>query len=452
MASGNYLIESDVVTFAAIQAAINRLLLDGLDVRLTPVSRNRALIPRHILDAIRTQYGIDPWQYLQSNGVRFDKFYPISDEDALALVTHRAIGELDARPNIVVPATGGVEWHLANINVPQAWALLGGPDSIAWTCKVGQIDTGFTRHPALGYTGVAGVAGVAGATSPWLLEPQCRNFYSPAPAAGHDPGDATGEDPRSGPYWGHGTRIGAAISGWHPGGDAGNTFYGCAPKVPHVMVRISNTVWINDQLFALADALDYLVDVAQVDVINLSMGAGLVIFPKKTKAAINNAYEKGVIFVCAGGQHVPSVVAPACYRRTIAVGGTTSKNQVWANASIGPEIDWSAPAADIRRATIEKKTGPYVYRDNGDGTSYATALSTGVAALWLTHRAQEINQKYGKTWMRVCAFKEIAKATAHVPLPPAVWGPGVAGTGILDAAAVLGAALPDVSAMKEAAI
>ena len=95
MAYGNYLIESEVVTFAAIQAAINRLLLDGLDVRLTPVSRNRALIPRHILDAIRTQYGIDPWQYLQSNGVRFDKFYPISDEDALALVTHRAIGELE---------------------------------------------------------------------------------------------------------------------------------------------------------------------------------------------------------------------------------------------------------------------------------------------------------------------------------------------------------------------
>ena len=454
MAYGNYLIESEVVTFAAIQAAINRLLLDGLDVRLTPVSRNRALIPRHILDAIRTQYGIDPWQYLQSNGVRLDKFYPVSDEDALALVTHRAIGELDAQPNIVVPAVvvpavGGVAWHLANINVPPAWALLGGPDSIAWTCKVGQIDTGFTRHPALGYTGVAGVAGVAGAagaTSPWLLEAQCRNFYSPDPASGNEPGDATGEDPRSGPFWGHGTRIGAAISGWHPGGDGGTNFYGCAPKVPHVVVRISNTVWINDQLSALADALNYLVDVVQVDVINLSMGAGLVIFPKKTKAAVNNAYEKGVIFICAGGQHVPRVVAPACFGRTIAVGGTTSKDQVWAKASIGPEIDWSAPAADIRRATIEKKTGPYVYRDNGDGTSYATALSTGVAALWLTHRAQEINLKYRKTWMRVCAFREIAKATARVP---PVWGPGVAGAGILNAEAVLGAALPDVSALKE---
>ena len=437
MAYGNYLVESDVLTFPVIQAAINRLLLDGLDVRVTPVSRNRALIPWHIIHAIEIQYGIDPWQYLQANGVRFDKVNPISDEDALALVTHRAVKELDAQPDIAVPAIGGVQWHLANINVPPAWALLGGPDTITWACKVGQIDTGFTRHPALGFVGGA---------SPWLLEAQCRNFYSPDPASGNEPGDASGEDPRSGPVWGHGTRIGATISGWHPAGDGSRTFYGCAPKVPHVVVRISNTVLINDQLSALANALDYLVDVAQVDVVNLSMGAFPRILTPRAKSAINNAYEKGVIFVCAGGQHVPPVVAPACYGRTIAVGGTTSKDQVWAKASRGAEIDWSAPAADIRRATIEKKTGPYVYRDNGDGTSYATALSTGVAALWLTHRASEINQKYGKTWMRVCAFREIAKTTARVP---PVWGPGVAGTGILDAAAVLAAALPDVRALKE---
>ena len=445
MAYGNYLIESDVQTFPAIQAAIKRLLLDGLDVRLTPVSRNRAIIPRHILDAIKAQYGIDPWQYLQFNGVHLDKFHLISDEDALTLVTHRAKAELDAQPNIVVPPVGGVQWHLDNIKAPQAWALLGGPDNIAWRCKVGQIDTGFTRHPALGFT-------AAGAASPWLLEGECRNFYRPDPASGNEPGDATGEDPRSGPNWGHGTRIGATISGWHPGGDGGNTFYGCAPRVPHVVARISNTVLINDQLRALADALNYLVEDAMVDVINLSMGAGLVFFPKKTKAAINNAYEKGVIFVCAGGQHVPPVVAPACFGRTIAVGGTTSEDRVWAKASRGPEIDWSAPAADIRRATISKKTGPYVYEDNGDGTSFASALSTGVAAMWLTHRAQEINQKYGKTWMRVCAFKEIAKATARLPTPPKPWFPGVAGTGILNAEAVLGAALPDVTGMQEPAI
>ncbi len=282
--------------------------------------------------------------------------------------------------------------------------------------------------------------------SPWLLTSECRNFYAPSDNSNQDPGDATGEDPCTGANGGHGTRIGATISGFHPGGDGGNTFYGCAPKVPHVVVRISNSVLINDQLNSFAKALNYLVNVAQVDTVNLSMGAFPRFLTSQAKAAINNAYSNGVILVCAGGQHVPPVVAPACFGRTIAVGGTTSKDQVWAKSSRGPEIDWSAPAADIRRATTKKKDGPFVYGDNGDGTSYATALSTGVAALWLTHRHAMISAIYGKTWRRVNAFKQIAKATARVP---PVWGPGVGGTGILDAYAVLAKDLPRADALTE---
>ncbi len=435
----NFLIESDELTFPAVQEAINRLLLDGLDVRLTPVSRNRALIRRHILDAIHAQYNIDPWQYLQFNNLKFDKVEAISDEDALALVAHRATAELDEQVNQVVPPVNGVQWHLANIRAPQAWALLGGPGNIQWACTVGQIDTGYTRHPALGFSGGA---------SPWFQSADCRNFYAPDPNSNHDPGQPSGEDPGSGPFWGHGTRIGATISGWHPGGDAGQTFYGIAPKVPHVMVRISNSVLINDQLPAFASALNYLVNAVQVDVVNLSMGVFPAYLSPAAKNAVNNAYNKGVIFVCAGGQHVAPVVAPASYGRSIAVGGTTSKDQVWAKASLGPQIDWSAPAADIRRATLDSATGPFRYKDNGDGTSYATALSTGVAALWLTHRRAAITHAYTQPWMRVAAFKQIARSTARLPVP---WGPGVAGTGILDAFAVLNAPLPVAAALREEA-
>jgi len=446
MGYSNYLIESDVLVFPAIQAKINRLMLNGLDVRITPVSRNRALIPRHILDAIHAQYGIDPWQYLQSNNIHFDKTEPVSDEAALILVAHRAKAELDAQPNIVIPPVGGVQWHLDNIRVPQAWALMNGPDNIAWTCKVGQIDTGYTKHPALGFGAGAG----AGATSAWLRTLQCRNFYAPDPNANQEVGDPSGEDPQSGAFWGHGTRIGATISGWHPNGDAGTTFYGCAPRVPHVVVRISNSVVINDQLSAFSQALNYLVDIAKVDVVNLSMGTFPPYLSPAATDAVNHAYENGVILICAGGQYVAPVVAPASYGRTIAVGGTTNKDQVWAKASCGPQIDWSAPAADLRRATINKKNGPFVYQDNGDGTSYATALSTGVAALWLTHHHAQINQQYGKSWQRVNAFKHIAKTTAR---RPAIWGPDVAGTGILDAFAVLSSALPIITAQdKEASI
>jgi hypothetical protein len=444
----NYLIESDDQTFSSIQEAIRRLLLEGLDVRLTPISRNRALLPRHIPDAIEIQYRIDPWAYLQTSGLHLDKVRAITDDEALALVSNRANAELDEQAHIVVPPVNGVQWHLAHIRAPQAWAQLGGPDNIAWTCKVGQIDTGFTRHPALGFTG--------GGPSAWFKTSECRNFFTPDPGSTDVQGLPDGVDPCSGPFWGHGTRIGAAISGWHPGGDAGETFYGCAPKVPHVMVRISNSVLINNQLPALAEALDYLVNQAQVDVINLSMGTALLSYiSPAVKQEINNAYDKGVIFVCAGGQHIKKVIAPARHRRTIAVGGITSKDLVWAKASRGPEIDWSAPAADIRRATRDKPTGPFIYKNDGDGTSYATALSTGVAAMWLTYRRDAILNAYPQPWMRVAAFKEIARTTARIPLPPAPWGPGVAGTGILDAAAVLTATLPTAASLagkKEAPV
>jgi len=440
----NYLIESDAQTFSAIQQGINSLLLDGLDVRLTPVSRNRALIRRHILDAIEIQYNIDPWAYLQTKGLRFDAVRAISDDEVLTLVSNRANAELDAQANIVVPPVDGVQWHLANIRAPAACALLGGPDNITWACKVGQIDTGFTRHPALGFTG--------GGPSAWFKASDCRNFFTPDPASTDDPGPSTGEDPCSGPFWGHGTRIGAAISGWHSSGDAGETFYGCAPKVPHTIVRISNSVAINNQLPALAEALDYLVNEAKVNVINLSMGTAFATFVSPAvRQEINNAYDKGVIFICAGGQHVKKVIAPASYGRTIAVGGITSKDLVWGKASQGPEIDWSAPSADIRRATRDKPTGPFIYKNNGDGTSYATALSTGVAAMWLTHRRDDILNAYPQAWMRVAAFKKIARTTARLPLPPKPWGPDVGGTGILDAAAVLNAPLPTAASLTQEA-
>lgn len=440
MGYSNYLIEAEDLAFDAIQEGIRRLLLDGLDVRITPVSRNKALIRRHILDAIGLQYPqIDPWKYLASQGYSFSKVYPISDEDALTLLRHRSVGELDGKPVQAIALVAGVAWHLDRIQAPAAWALLGGPDAIAWACKVGQIDTGFAKHPALGFR-----AGV----TPWLDTAGARNFFNPDPQYNQERGDNTGADPFSGFSWGHGMRVSTSISGWHPNGDNGNAFYGVAPKVPHTIVRIDNCVLINDQQDAFAQALNYLVDVVKVDVVNLSMGTFPAWLIPSAKAAVNNAYEKGVILVCAGGQYVAPVIAPAASDRTIAVSATTNNDdQLWATGSHGPEIDWSAPGVNIRKGTFDKASKAFIYEDGGDGTSYSAALSTGAAALWLTYHQTSIDAQYGKTWQRVHAFKTLAKATAK---RPAVWGDGIGGTGVLQIQSLLTAPLPAINAgMKE---
>jgi Subtilase family len=435
MATNNYLIECTESNFALVQKRIGQLLLDGVDSRLTPVSRNKALLPCHLIAAIKAQYNIDPWKYLQQSGVLISRFYLIEDGEALSLITHRARSELDDQPQIAPKPIAGVQWHFDNINLPRAWALLGGPESIAWTCKVGQIDTGYTRHPAFGFT--------AG-EQPWLEVAKCKNFYAGTNQFADDAGDPYGLDPLSGFSSGHGTRIGTMISGFHKNGDGGKTFYGCAPKVPHVIARISNSVHINDQIDAFADALNYLVNVCNVDLVNVSMGSFPPYLSGNAKTAISNAYEKGTIVICAAGQYVGKVVGPACFGRTIAVGGTTSGDLLWAKTSRGAEVDWSAPAADIRRATTVASGTPYRYEDNGDGTSYAAALTSGAAALWLTYRNTDL--RYAEPWQRIEAFRLVTSMTARVPK---IWGPGIAGSGILDVFALLSKNLPSAAVLQK---
>jgi endonuclease G len=213
------------------------------------------------------------------------------------------------------------------------------------------------------------------------------------------------------------------------------------------MVRISNCVWINDQVTAFAQALNYLVNVAGVSVINLSMG----IFPRHLNGeawtALNDAYQKGVIVVCAAGNHIDPVVSPAFNGRTIAVGGVTSNDQVWSGTSFGTTVDWAAPSADIRRAVVKGKK--FGFANGGDGTSYAAALTTGVAALWLNHHATLLNQ-YPELWQRVEAFKTLGKLTSR---KPGNWKSDVVGDGILNAFNLISAPLPNANSLiQEAAL
>jgi hypothetical protein len=436
MNGNNFLIECSNADFARVQERVRRLLFCGLDVRVSPVSRNRGLLPRHVLTAIERQYGVDPWRCLAEKGVKIDNAYPISDDAALALVSHRAISELDPQPNLTPAPINGNEWHLENVRAPQAWAMLGGVENIKWQCTVGQIDTGYTRHPALGF--------VDGKTS-WLDVARSRNFYTGIDADGTNPPDLSGLDPLTGFSGGHGTRIGSTISGYHILGDTGKTFYGCAPKVPHIVTRISNSIALNGKTEIFADALNYLVNSCRVDVVNLSMGE----FPSgmcpEAIDAINNAYERGVILICAAGQYVGSVVSPACLNRTIAIAGTTSEDLLWALSSRGKEVDWSASSADIRRA-ITPSENQYSYKNNGDGTSYGTALTSGAAALWLTYHAASLRNQYSHPWQRIEAFRAAAINTAR---QPRIWGAGVAGAGILNIERLLLEPLPSSETLTE---
>jgi hypothetical protein len=143
---------------------------------------------------------------------------------------------------------------------------------------------------------------------------------------------------------------------------------------------------------------------------------------------LRNARDKGVIVACAAGNYVAPVVVPARIEGAIAVAGVTWKSQPWAGSSHGQEVAFSAPAQDIfRPAPVAGGVGS-AFEPGGDGTSYATAITTGAAALWLRSWQAEIADRYGKTAQRVEAFRKAAMATSR---QPANWQPEPFGAGIL---------------------
>lgn len=426
------LLTTDGRALAGVEAEMRRYL-PGLDVRLWPIGRDRAIVRSHVLQALRLDYQAFGYEPMLAH-LGISQVQDLEDEAAQALLRYRDGAQLPQRSVLATPAP---DWHPQQSNVPQAWALLGGPQQIDWKgVRVGHIDTGYTPHPALGRDGATWVAVNEGRT---FVPPPSTEVAVPP----FEPGG--GLDNLEGANAGHGTRMASTICGDDPGA-SGGAFRGVAPRVPLVPVRITDSVAINHRQREFLQAVRYLVDVARVDVINVSLGVALAKVIGAMRDAVNEAYDAGVIMVCAAGNVVDPVVAPARLPRTLAVGGVTRQDVPWSGSSFGPETDLSSYAADLRRANV----GPgmkFSYGGGGDGTSYATAITTGAAALWLAHRKNDITQAYPQPWQRVEAFHQLARATARAPVP---WQSGSFGTGILDVHALLAAPLPAPAAQPAA--
>lgn len=326
------------------------------------------------------------------------------------------------------------DWNLTHIKQPDALAQLPkrANGKLDWgRLRVAHLDTGYTEHPAFG---------------PWtkgrnaiVLAEQGRDFLQPQRKTARDPLVDVGFMPP-----GHGTRSGSALSA------DGAGFSGIAPGLPLVPFRVTNSSLVTrDVGRAIGRAISHVVEHKVAPVINISLGFPLL-DDSAMGAAIDLAYESGIIVVAAAGQEIDRVSYPGKHRRTICVAGIERFGQkppkykpYYEYNRYGRVAVW-APAAPIRRAHVEPEEPS---QELGDGTTYSTLHVTAAACMWLRKHGRHISARYmkqGERWKRVEAFRRLL-ATDGRPLPFKSPGDNVAKG--LDVNRLLRAALPDPASL-----
>ncbi|HEX6665270.1 MAG TPA: S8 family serine peptidase [Solirubrobacterales bacterium] len=287
-------------------------------------------------------------------------------------------------------------WAIEHIGCPEAWKHSRGAG-----VKVGHPDTGYVDHPQL--------QGTIGAGGYDVLEND------------DDPHDVlTGIPPAQFP--GHGTGTASVIASTDaPGID----LLGAAPEAKVLPFRISRSVILlrgGRMLRAIRKARE-----ADCRVISISLGG--IFLGSALRRELDAATAEGRIVIAAAGQPVRFVVEPASYAATIGVGGSTIDREPWPLSARGESVDFCAPAAHVPRAVA--KTGEVA---RGDGTSFSTALTAGVAAIWFSTHSEALLD--GDRAQIVPKFRSLLKQAIEPGAPPG-WDRENFGAGILNAAALL---------------
>lgn len=185
---------------------------------------------------------------------------------------------------------------------------------------------------------------------------------------------------------------------------------GGAPHAEVIPLRVANSV-VRFFSSAVARAFEYLT-LHGADVVSMSMGG---VASRAWTDAINQAYEAGVVMVCAAGNNfggLPTrfLVYPARYRRVLAACGVMADHRSYTGlprrvmqGNWGPRrrMDTALAAYTPNMPWAELGCKRIVDMD-GQGTSSATPQIAAAAALWLMHH----DPQYGKPWMRVEAVRK----------------------------------------------
>ena len=205
-------------------------------------------------------------------------------------------------------------------------------------------------------------------------------------------------------------------------------------KLKVVPYRIAQSVVLINRGKNLVDAANQAIN-CNADVMFMCMGS----YPRPMIYEVaKSAYDMGVIWICAAGNEVEMVIAPALYPGTIAVAAINPYKFPWKGSCYGSSVDISAPGEDVYVPFVNKKFEEIMVY--GSGTSYATPHVAAAASLWRAKHYEAL-KKYPFPWQIVEAFRFCLKQSAEVPNN---WDASNYGTGILNIPSLLKYELPKI--------
>ena len=312
-------------------------------------------------------------------------------------------------------------WHHTRIDTLGAWRHSRGSGS-----TVAVVDTGYSEHAEL-----RSVRTSVGE----------KNFVE----GGNNAADRFSTGLMRNP--GHGSLVMSVIASRGAVDGAGNAsgpgaITGTAPSAKIMPIRAIRSV-IDFNQRRIAAAIDHAVQ-QDADVIAMALGGPTRV--ASTEAALRRAANAGVVIVCAAGNCWPSVVFPAAYAAMgvcTAVAALQPDQRPWKKSGRGSAVTFSAFGEQVWGAAKNRADDPVTGIRASQGTTLATSMTAGVAALWVAHhggrdalrqRAQSQGTTVQAMWVH-CAVVGM--------VPPNIWnGAQDLGAGVLNAKATLEAALP----------
>lgn len=295
-------------------------------------------------------------------------------------------------PNAESSLFGALCWADGNAPEDKRWALkhtkldLAHQHSRGKDILVGQPDTGITEHAELGVN----MFDMTRATNVVEGSQHPRDPLAPGMA---NPG--------------HGTSTSSVLASRGEG-----YITGAAPEAMVVPIRCIDDVKVFNTAPVTA-AIAHAVR-SGCHVISLSLG-GLA--GRALHAALKDAVAHDAIVVAASGNCVGMVVWPARYPEAIAAGGVGPDGKAWKGSSRGSRITVSAPAEFVWRAERTKADADPALVSASQGTSYATALIAGAAAVWLSRHGRDavIAEARRRSVTVARLFTTALKQTANAP-------------------------------------